>query len=98
MKRFRRLTGVLAIVGILFTAAVPHMVSFAGELKSAAEMKELWWETKTYPLGYNTWGNYDMAEAYDIMNPPEEMMDYFSTKELAELTAQWHDFFNGFDC
>ena len=97
MKRFRRLACVCAIVGVLLTVLVPHRVSFAGELKSAAEMKEMWWETKTYPLGYNTWGNYSMAEAYDIMNPPEEMMDFFSTKELAELTAQWHDFFNGFD-
>ncbi|MBO4679421.1 MAG: hypothetical protein J5626_07100 [Lachnospiraceae bacterium] len=98
MKRFGRLTGVFAIVGILFTVLVPHGVSFADGSRDVTPTRNIWWETKFFPIQPRTdeWKQYSVAEIYEIMNPPEEMMDYFSTKELAELMAQWHDA-NGFD-
>ena len=71
MKRFRHLTGILGIVAVLFTVLTSHTVSLAEGSRSVNGTKDVWRETKFFPIQPHTeeWKQYSVGEIYEIMNP-----------------------------
>ena len=51
------------------------------------ELKQLWYETNDYPISTESeeWYDYGMEDMFDILNPPQELLNSYSSEKLAEL-------------
>lgn len=74
---------ILVVIGINENSIV--MAAEVGELK------QQWYETHDYPINPESeeWSDYGMADVINILNPPEELLCNFTTKELAELMMDY---------
>ncbi|MCR4599067.1 MAG: hypothetical protein K5678_08550, partial [Acetatifactor sp.] len=51
------------------------------------ELKRRWYETNDYPIavGDEGWYDYGMMDMFDILNPPQELLESYSSSKLADL-------------
>ncbi len=51
------------------------------------ELKRRWYETNDYPIavGDEGWYDYGMMDMFDILNPPQELLEAYSSSKLADL-------------
>ena len=55
------------------------------------ELKQQWYETRNYPVNPDSeeWKKYGISEMFNILNPPQELLETFSTEELAKLMMEY---------
>lgn len=65
--------------------------TISAQAAGGKELKEQWYTTKDYPVlpGCRDWRLHDFTEMVDILNPPEDLLESFTSGELAELLLRY---------
>lgn len=79
--------GRISVIVLIILAVICMTRSNEVKASSVEELKSLWYETHNYPMNPDSdeWKKYGLEEAFDILNPPEDLLHSFSTEKLAEL-------------
>ncbi len=71
----------------IFAVMVLMLCGNSTKAASKEELKRIWYETNNYPIavGDEGWYDYGMMDIFDILNPPQELLESYSSAKLAEL-------------
>ncbi|MBR4608368.1 MAG: hypothetical protein IKO41_19345 [Lachnospiraceae bacterium] len=76
-------------IGMLSLLTFVLFISFGttAQAYNKVELKQLWYETNDYPITVEDeeWYDYGMLDMFDILNPPQELLETYSAQKLAGL-------------
>lgn len=76
-------------ISILCIMAFVMWIVNGVEVKAASkeELKQLWYETNDYPIDVRDeeWYDFGIKDMFDILNPPQELINDYSSQKLADL-------------
>ena len=81
----------LPLTLMLCTMLVPCRTLAYLNAEDLEEILEKWYELRDYPMkpGDEGWDRMDYGEILKVVNPPQELIDSMSTRELADLMLHY---------
>ncbi|MBE5861973.1 MAG: hypothetical protein E7295_03890 [Lachnospiraceae bacterium] len=80
------------LLGVMILFCVTAVMSFYAEAAAdSTEKNEKWRELRDYPMQYGDeeLTTMSLEEQLELLNPPQDMLEEFSTEELAELMLRY---------
>ncbi len=86
MRKVHKISVICIVIFVMWV-----MNGVGAKAASKEELKQLWYETNDYPIDVSDEGWYDFGieDMFDILNPPQELLNSLPSQKLAELMMNY---------